>query len=49
MYNLKDFVPFTGQYITEHTPVLLWTKQNGYYFTSMGYVTGLQLIVAIKV
>lgn len=48
MYNLKDFVPYTGQLSTDQTPVLLWTKQNGYYFTSMGYVTGLQLIIAIK-
>lgn len=37
MYNLKDFIPYTGQSIPGTHKVLAWSKKDGYYFTELGY------------
>jgi len=37
MYNLSDYIPYTGQTISGTHKVLAWNKQTGYYFTEAGF------------
>lgn len=37
MFQLSNYVPYTGQTISGTHKVLAWSKQTGYYFTEAGF------------
>lgn len=35
MYNIEDFKPYTLQKYLGNSPVLVWSKKNGYQFMTL--------------
>lgn len=49
MYNLKDYVPYNGQTISDDHKVLAWSKKDGYYFTEYGFCVFDVKVIAMEV
>lgn len=48
MYNLKDFIPYAEQLISNTQIVLAWSKSGGYHFIEAGKLTDDAKIIGME-
>ena len=47
MYQLSDYIPYTGKLTNGSEIVVAWSKKDGYYFTEFGFCVE-SLVIAIE-
>ena len=48
MYNLTDFIPYTGKLTNGSEIVVAWSKKSGYHFLQAGFCIVDVKIIGVK-